>query len=60
VTPETLATNAWVYATSVNVMQQRARQDFEGHFVTYVFPSSFLESHFGVVYTNGFSEVFHR
>jgi uncharacterized membrane protein len=60
VTPETLDLQSWVYATSVNVLQHRARQDFEDHLVTYVFPASFLNSHFGVVYTNGSSEVFHR
>jgi uncharacterized membrane protein len=60
VTPETLDLKSWVYATSVNLLQHRARQNFEDHLVTYVFPASFLNSHFGVVYTNGSSEVFHR
>lgn len=60
VTPETLDLKSWIYASSVNITQQLAEADFEGHFITYVFPFKFIDSHFGVVYTNGSSEVFHR
>jgi uncharacterized membrane protein len=59
ITPQTLDASAWVYATQTNIIDGRARQLFENHTVTYVFPLKFLEENFNVVYVNGSSEVFH-
>jgi uncharacterized membrane protein len=60
VTPETLSNHAWVYASQTNVMDGRARASFEGHSVSYVFPSEFLNANYNLVYTNGSSKVYHR
>lgn len=59
ITPQTLDQGAWVYATQTNLVDGRARQQFENHTVTYAFPLGFLDTNFNVVYANGSSEVFH-
>ncbi len=59
-TPQTLNQTAWVYASRTNVIDGRAFALYNEHIATYVFPSSFLSSHYNLVYTNGSSEVFHR
>jgi uncharacterized membrane protein len=59
ITPQTLDQNAWVYASQANIVDGRARQQFDNHTVTYAFPLGFLDANFNVVYTNGSSEVFH-
>ncbi|HLH59853.1 MAG TPA: hypothetical protein VKV33_11965 [Streptosporangiaceae bacterium] len=58
ITPQTLDRGAWVYASRANIVDGRARQLFDNHTVTYVFPLSFLDANFNVVYANGSSEVF--
>ncbi len=60
ITPETLSGQAWVYASSTNVIDGRARASYDGHSVSYVFPSGFLTANYDLVYTNGTSEVYHR
>jgi uncharacterized membrane protein len=59
ITPLTLAQNAWVYASTSNIVDGRARQLFENQLVSYAFPIGFLDANFNVLYTNGSSEVFH-
>jgi uncharacterized membrane protein len=60
VTPETLNSHAWVYASRTNVVGGRASASFEDHSVRYVFPSRFLNANYNLVYTNGSSEVYNR
>lgn len=60
VTPLTLDQHAWVYASTTNIIDGRARALFNNQFVTYVFPLRFLDGNYDTVYTNGSSEVFHR
>ena len=60
VTPMTLDRNAWVYASTTNVVDGRGRAQFNGDDVVYVFPSRFLRDNYNLVYTDGSSEVFHR
>jgi uncharacterized membrane protein/glycosyltransferase involved in cell wall biosynthesis len=60
VTPETLNSHAWVYASQTNMVDGRATALFEGHSVSYVFPSKFLNANYNLVYTNGSSEVYNR
>ena len=60
ITPETLSSQAWVYASSTNVIDGRARASYDGHSVSYVFPAGFLNANYDLVYTNGTSEVYHR
>jgi uncharacterized membrane protein len=60
ITPMTLDQHAWVYASTTNVIQGRARVLFGGRFVTYRFPLAFLKANYDTVYTDGSSEVFHR
>ena len=60
VTPMTIDQHAWVYASTTNVVDGRARAEFDDDDVVYVFPSLFLRDNFDLVYTDGSSEVFHR
>jgi len=60
VTPQTIDASAWVYASTANVVDGRARVIFDNHTVTYAFPAGFLNSNFSVVYTDGSAEVYHR
>lgn len=60
ITPETLDSHAWVYATSAN-LQDNIVSSLQGNVAaSYAFPARFLTSQYNVVYTNGSSEVFHR
>jgi hypothetical protein len=60
VTPQTLSSHAWVYASRTNVIAHRARASYDGHSVSYVFPSQYLDAYYNLIYTNGSSEVYHR
>ena len=60
ITPMTLDRNAWVYASTTNVSDGRARALFGGRLVIYRFPLAFLKAKYDTVYTDGSSEVFHR
>lgn len=60
VTPLTIDQNAWVYASTSNIVDGRARVEFDGYLVTYAFPVKFLDNNFDIVYSDGASEVFHR
>jgi uncharacterized membrane protein len=59
ITPKTLDRNAWVYATSTNVVDNIVRSLSGDESAAYTFPQGFLTSNFNLVYTNGNSEVFH-
>jgi uncharacterized membrane protein len=59
-TPETLSQHAWVYASQANVVDHDAFALYAEHLATYIFPASFLDANYDIVYTNGSSEVFHR
>lgn len=60
VTPLTIDQNAWVYASTANIVDGRTRVDFNNYLATYAFPEEFLEQNFDLVYSDGASEVFHR
>lgn len=60
ITPVTLDRHAWIYASTTNITDGRARVLFDGHLVTYIFPLAFLHANYDKVYTDGSSEVFHR
>jgi len=60
VTPATIDSQAWVYASPTNVIDGRAFALYNDHLATYYFPFDFLNDNFDLVYTNGSSEVFHR
>lgn len=59
ITPETLDRNAWVYATTTNIVDGTTRVDFDNDEIEYRFPLTFLDSHYDLVYTDGASEVYH-
>jgi uncharacterized membrane protein len=59
ITPQTLNQQAWVYASRTNVVNGRAFALYNNHAVAYVFPASFLNTDYDLVYTDGSSEVFH-
>lgn len=60
ITPETLDSHAWVYATTANLQDNIVRSVSGSISASYAFPERFLTSNYYVVYTNGSSEVFHR
>jgi uncharacterized membrane protein len=60
ITPLTLSSHAWIFASQTNVVDGRARALFDNHTVTYTFPEQFLVTNYNLVYTNGSSEVFNR
>ena len=60
VTPRTISQHAWIYASQSNVVDRRGRALYDNHPVSYVYPFGFLQSNYDVVFTDGFSEVFHR
>lgn len=60
ITPETLDSHAWVYATSANLEGNIVRSQSGSVSAAYAFPRRFLTSNYNLVYTNGSSEVFHR
>jgi hypothetical protein len=60
ITPQTLNNHAWVYASPINVVDHRAHASFQDYYVSYVFPSRFLNAEYNLVYTNGSSEVYRR
>jgi uncharacterized membrane protein len=60
ITPMTLDRHAWVYASTTNFSDGRARALFGGRLVIYRFPLAFLKAKYDTVYTDGSSEVFHR
>lgn len=60
ITPETIDQHAWVYATSVNVLDDVVRSLSVNQSASYALPAGFLFSNFDLVYTNGSSEVFHH
>jgi uncharacterized membrane protein len=59
-TPETISQHAWIYASRANVVSHYAFALYNEHLATYVFPAAFLDANYGLVYTNGSSEVFRR
>ena len=59
-TPGTLDQHAWIYASSVNVLDGRARGIAGDRYATYRFPSRFIGDHWNTVYANGTSAVYHR
>jgi hypothetical protein len=59
ITPQTLNQHAWVYASRSNIVNGRGFALYENHPVIYVFPVSFLNTDYDLVYTDGSSEVFH-
>ena len=58
--PQSLDRQAWVYASQTNVVDGQARASFQGHSISYIFPSEFLDANYNLVYTNGSSKVYHR
>jgi uncharacterized membrane protein len=60
VTPRTLDRSAWIYATSVNIVQGQARGQVDSYSVTYAWPRAFIDRYFNTVFSDGTSEVFHR
>jgi uncharacterized membrane protein len=59
-TPDTLDRHGWVYASRSNVVDGRARGQFDSNYALYKWPAQFLDDQFAVVYTNGSSSVLHR
>lgn len=59
VTPFTINARAWIYADGANIVERRGRTLYlDYYYVTYKFPTSFLNSAFDTVYTNGTARVY--
>ena len=58
-TPKTLNQHAWVYASRTNIINGRAFALYNNHSAVYVFPVTYLNADYDLVYTDGSSEVFH-
>jgi uncharacterized membrane protein len=60
ITPLTIDRHAWVFASTTNVVRHRSWGSSSSGIVDLVFPASFLDRYFDVVYSTGSTEVFHR
>ncbi|WP_370020272.1 hypothetical protein [Planotetraspora sp. GP83] len=60
ITPQTLNRHAWIYSSYNNTVYGRARSTLNGRLATYVFPNSFIDTHYNLVYANKYSKVFYR
>jgi len=60
ITPMTLNSEAWIYASRANVTQRSAVSYFDDQNATYAFPFRFLNANYDLTYTNGTSEVYYR
>ena len=60
ISPETVDRNAWVYATTANLIGRRTWGLLTAGPVEYEFPALFLNQNFDVVFSTGTTEVLHR
>jgi uncharacterized membrane protein len=60
VTPRTIDQNAWIFASSANVVGNRTWGLTSSGVLDLAFPSPFLLRYFDVVYSTGATEIFHR
>jgi uncharacterized membrane protein len=58
VTPGTVGRYGWVFASSPNVVDGRARGEIAGAAATYVFPTFFLDAKKNLVFTTGTTRVY--
>jgi uncharacterized membrane protein/glycosyltransferase involved in cell wall biosynthesis len=58
ITPETIATDAYVYADRTNVVDGVTAAAYQDQVVQFDFPTTFLNQHKNVLYTNGTAEVY--
>jgi uncharacterized membrane protein len=60
ITPLTLNSQAWIYASRANVTDRGAISYFNDQYAAYTFPFPFLNANYDLTYTNGTSEVYYR
>ena len=60
ITPLTLNSHAWIYASRANVTGRTAVSYFDDQYGSYAFPFGFLNANYDLAYTNGTSEVYYR
>ena len=60
VTPQTIDQGAWVFASTTNIVDHRTWGLTNSGILDLVFPVSFLDQYFDVVYSTGSTAVFHR
>jgi uncharacterized membrane protein len=60
VTPRTIDQHAWIFASTTNVVDHLTWGATNSGLLEFVFPASFLDEYFNVVYSTGSTEVFHR
>jgi len=60
VTPRTIDRNAWIFASTTNVVGDRTWGQTNSGVLDLVFPSRFLDQYFNVVYSTGSTAVFNR
>ena len=60
VTPRTIDRDAWVFASTTNVVNHQTWAATNSGLLDIVFPVQFLDQYFNIVYSTGTTEVFHR
>jgi uncharacterized membrane protein len=60
ITPLTINSQAWIYASRADVANRTAVSYFDGQYSYYAFPFGFLNANYDLAYTNGTSEVYYR
>ena len=60
VTPRTIDQHSWIFASTTNVVDHLTWGPTNSGLLDLVFPASFLDQYFNVVYSTGSTEIFHR
>jgi uncharacterized membrane protein len=60
VTPRTIDQHAWVFASTSNIVDHLTWGETNSGLVDFVFPASFLNEYYDVVYSTGSTSIFHR
>lgn len=60
ITPRTLHRNGWIYANRSNVVDGRTRSLVDNRLAVFGFPTEFVQNHYNLVYSNGYSQVYRR
>ncbi|MEO3784330.1 hypothetical protein ABGB12_13425 [Actinocorallia sp. B10E7] len=60
ITPRTLHRTGWIYAGRSNTVDERTRSLVDNRLAVFNFPTAFVQSHYNLVYSNGYSGVYRR
>lgn len=60
ITPRTLHRSGWIYAGRSNVVDGRTRSLVDNRLAVFGFPTEFVQGHYNLVYSNGYSQIYRR